>query len=296
MAEMLTEVYERLSASRRNREFLTAMVRNVEVQKLNLRNEENGNYEPQEIECVIFALGGGALGYCPAQEFSEYEYRTLSNFTGTVHEFVVLNVDRENNLASVSVRQADEIKKEKFLTEIFKLEEEGALSEKTFDGIVTGRNDRTRTIFLKVEGTPCFMKFDDLDHERVFDIDAIAGRNKVLPVKVKRFNQETRQIQVSRKAAVPDPFEELADKEPNKYTSTGVVTNVSERDGIFVRLAKGLTIKASKPREIEQPIVDDIVAVRIVSIDKEKRTARGIIFNYPQGKKHRKDVTSWLYE
>ncbi|WP_242319171.1 RNA-binding protein [Bacillus cereus group sp. BfR-BA-01349] len=294
MKEMKQEVYDSLAAAKRNKEFFTAMVRNVNVQKMNMPGTD-GKLELRDVECVYFALEGGALGMCPANEFSEYEHKSLNSFTGTIQEFIVLGIDKENNLAAVSVKQADDIKKEKFLKEIYKLEEENTLNEKVFEGIVTGRNENTRTIFLKVEGTPCFMKLADLDHERVFDIDSIAPRNATIPVKVKRFKEDTKQIQVSRKDAVEDPFEELRDKEPHNYTATGLVTNVSERDGIFVKLGKGFTIKASKPREVQEPVIGDIVAVRIVDINIEKRSARGVIFSYPQGKKQPKNLTSFLY-
>lgn len=295
MQEMKQEVYESLSAAKRNKELVKAMVRSVTKQRMKLHNPETSKYEEQDVEYVVFALEDGAEGLCPAQEFSEYEYKSLSSFTGSIQEFLILEIDRESNKAAVSVRQADVMKSERFLKEIYKLNEDEQLGDITYEGVVTGRNDKTNTIFLKVEGTTCFMKRDDLDHERVFDIEDLAGRNQTMPVKVVRFNAETKQIQVSRKAAVEDPFEELYKLEPGNSTLVGVVSNVHPRDGIFVRLQKGCTIKASKPREVQEPDVGDIVSVRLTDINKEKRSARGVIFNYPQGKKKRKDLTSFLY-
>ncbi|TXR64574.1 RNA-binding protein [Bacillus sp. AR18-7] len=295
MQEMSQHVYEQLAAARRNKEFVKAMVQSIQKGTVPVINKENGKYEQKEIEYAVFALEGGARGICPAEHFAEYEYKSLASFTGSIQEFLVMDIVQEDNIAHVSVKEADIIKSEKFLREIYEAEENGQLKEKTYEGIVTGRNDKTNTIFLKVEGTQCFMKHDDLDHERVFDIESIAGRNQKVPLKVVRFNEETQQIQVSRKAAIEDPFLELAKYTPGESTVVGSVSEVHPRHGIFVQLQKGCTIKASKPREVEEPIVGDIVSVRLVEIDLEKRSARGVIFGYPQGKKKLNDITSFMF-
>jgi small subunit ribosomal protein S1 len=293
----MEQVYERLQAARRNGEFVRAMVRSVGERRVPLYDENAGKVVIKNVECAVFELEGGYKGLCPSFEFSEHEFNSLVGFVGTVHEFLVLEVDAENKLAVVSVKRADQIKRARFWEKLKSLQEQGeeALQAEEFEGVITGYNLESQTIFVKVEGQDCFMKPNDFDHERVRNIAEVAERNKRIPVRVLRFNEETNQVQVSRKLAIPDPFEELRQYEEDDAV-VGTVTGVHPQHGIFVQLKKGVQIKASKPKDLEPPIVGDIVTLRIKHVDFEKRQARSVIIGYPQGKKKLKDVTSFLYE
>lgn len=48
------------------------------------------------------------------------------------------------------------------------------------------------------------------------------------------------------------------------------------RFGVFVELDQGCTIKGIVPKTIEQPVLDEVVSMRIVNVDVEKREGRGL--------------------
>lgn len=288
---------EVLAAARRNQEPIKAMVRSVGERKMPVLDKESNKVVTKNVECAVFELEGGVKGLCPSFEFAEHEFRSLVGFVGTVHDLIVLELDAENKLAVVSVKRADEIKKERFWKKLKELQEQGEEALKTvdFEGVITGFNLQSQTIFVKVEGQDCFLKRSDFDHTSIRNIAEVAERNTHITVRVVRFNEETSQVQVSRKLAIADPFEELRQYKEDDAV-VGTVTGVHPEHGIFVQLKKGVQIKASKPKDLEPPIVGDIVTLRIKNVDFEKRQARSVIIGYPQGKKKLKDVTSFLYE
>lgn len=293
----MVQVLEHLAAARRNGELIEAMVRSVGERKVPVYDDLAGKKVLKDVECAIFELGDGVKGICPSFEFSEHEFNSLVGFVGTVHELLIMELDVENKLAVVSVKQADQRKQSKFWLKLKELQAQGeeSLQSEEFEGVITGYNLQSQTIFVKVQGQVCFLKRNDFDHNPVRNIMEVAERNKKIPVKVVRFNEETNQVQVSRKLAIPDPFEELRQYgEDDAVVAT--VAAVHPSHGIFVQLQKGVQIKASKPKDIEPPIVGDIVSLRIKQVDFEKRHARAVIIGYPQGKKRLKDVTSFLYE
>ncbi len=288
---------EVLAAARRNQEPIKAMVRSVGERKMPVFDKESGKTVTKNVECAVFELEGGVKGLCPSFEFSGHEFRSLVGFVGTVHDLIVLELDSENKLAVVSVKRADQVKKDRFWSKLETLQKQGEeeLRSVDFEGVITGHNLQSQTIFVKVEGQDCFLKRNDFDHTQVRNIAEEAERNSKVTVRVVRFNKETNQVQVSRKLALVDPFEELRQYKEDDAV-VGTVSGVHPEHGIFVQLKKGVQIKASKPKDLEPPIVGDIVTLRIKNVDFEKRQARSVIIGYPQGKKKLKDVTSFLYE
>lgn len=293
----MTKEHEYFEAARRNGELVQAMVSSVGERKVPVYEPSAQKKITRNVECAVFELGAGFKGICPSFEFSEHEFNSLVGFVGTVHDLLILELDVENKLAVVSVKQADLAKRESFWATLKALQAKGTddLKSVEFEGVITGYNLQSQTIFVKVQGQDCFLKKNDFDHNLVRNILDVAERNKRIPVKIVRFNEETKQVQVSRKLAIPDPFEELRQYEEDDAV-VGTVVTVHPEHGIFVQLKKGVQIKASKPKDLEPPIVGDIVTLRIKQVDFEKRQARSVIISYPQGKKKLKDVTSFLYE
>lgn len=286
---------EELAAARRNNEPIEAMVRSVGNRKMPVKDDKTGEVSIKEAECAIFELPGGVKGLCPNFEFSEHNFNSLVGFVGTVHAVTIMELDLDSELAIVSVKRADAIKKEAFWNEIESLEESNSLQEKVYEGIVTGFNIKSQTIFVKVEGQDCFVKRNDWDHSPVRNMEEEIERNSKVDLKIVRFDKENGLVQASRKAAIDDPFN-LLKQFVEDDACVGAVTAVHPIHGIYVQVVPGLQIKASKPKELLPPIVGDIVQLRIMTIDEEKRRARSVIIGYPQGKKKMKDVGSFLYE
>lgn len=286
-----TEELEDLARIRRHGEITRGYVQSVGFLKMPI--EENGRKVTKDVEVAIFELMSGVRAYCPVHEFSEREFRSLSGFVTTQQEFIIDELDLQNRIAIVSVKKADQIKKDRFWNQLKYEEQKGILSDETYEGVVSGFNPETERIFVRVNGVDCFMMKFDWDHGRIRDISSQIDRGSKIKVKVERIDVERELIQVSRKATFADPFDDL-EKQKSMDAIGGKITAVHPIYGIFVKLASGLEVKGSKPRSVEEPIVGDIVSCRIQSIDKENRRCKVVITGYPQGKKKRKDIGAFL--
>ncbi len=300
---VLQERYLYLAEKRRNGEIVEGMVRSVGVRKMPVMDEKSGKVLTKEVNVAIFDLGGGYIGYCPMEEFGEHTYNSLTGFVGYTTGFVIerlqeptpnLEVDADRHVAIVSVKKANRLKRERFWDLLKVLEKTGELQKETFEGSVTGYKLETQRIYVLVEGQECFMDKRDWDHDKVRNVADVVQRNMKIKVKVTRFNEETGQVQVSRKLAKVDPFEILL-KYQHDDAIVGRVTNVHPEFGIFVQVEEGVRLKASKPRHIESPDVGDIVRVTIKELNKKERKGRVVIHGYPNGKKTKQDVGSFLY-
>lgn len=287
------EQLESLARMKRNREIVRGVITSVGTKKTKVLEE--GKYVDKEMEIAVFLLEGGITAYCPANEFSDYEFKSLNGFTGTMQEFVIDHLDLDDRTAVVSVKKADEMKKGRFMEELDSLERSGKLEERVFEGVVWGFNPRSRRIFVRVNGASCFMLPNDMSWERGRSIESQVERGEKIKVKVRRFDKENNLIQVSRRHTLEDPFQKL-EKLKDMSTVAGKVTTVDPVHGIFIQLDVGLEVKGVKPRSLEEPIVGDIVTCSIRSIDRKNRHARVVIVGYPRGKKKRKDLGSFLFE
>lgn len=270
-----------LARFKRDREIVRGVVTSISIIK--------------DKEIAFLLLENGVTAYCPAEEFSAHEFRSLNGFAGTMQEFIVTNLDLDQEVAIVSVKQADEMKKAKFLSQLEVLEQSELLHTFEFDGVVTGMNPANRNIFVRINGVDAVMYANDYSWDRSRRIEEQVQRGEKIKVKVIRFNKENNSIRVSRRHTLEDPFVKLEALQ-NHSAVAGRVTGVDPVHGIFIQLDVGLEVKGVKPNQLEEPIVGDIVSCRVRSIDKEKRQAKVVITGYPRGKKKRKDVGAFLFE
>ncbi|MCM3441369.1 S1 RNA-binding domain-containing protein (plasmid) [Metabacillus halosaccharovorans] len=285
---------EVLAAARRNREILKGVVTSVSTKST--RVLEEGKYVQKEMEVAEFLIENSSIkAYCSAHEFSEHEFRSLSGFVGSFQEFIVQDILLDDQIAFISVREADQIKKEVFWEELINADQKDKLSETTYQGVISGYNPETQNIFVRINGMDCFMRRNDWDHGRVRDIASLVDRGTPVDVKVIRIDKERNLVQVSKRATTEDPFNQL---EPlrNARAIAGKVTTVHAIHGIFIKLDNGLEVKGLKPSNIEEPVVGDIVTCRIRTIDKKNRHCKVVITGYPRGKKNRKDLGGFLFE
>lgn len=288
-----TEQLENLARMKRNREIVRGVITSVGTKKAKVH--EGKGYVEKEMEVAVFLLEGGVTAYCPANEFSDYEYKSLNGFTGTFQEFIIEHLDLEFNQAIVSVRKADQIKKAHFLQDLETLQASNQLQNREFEGVVWGFNPQSRRLFVRIQGADCFMLPNDWSWERGRSIETQFTRGETVKVKVLRFNKEQNLIQVSRRHTLEDPFKKL-ERLRDMETVAGRVSGVDPVHGIFVQLDVGLEVKGIKPSYLEEPIVGDVVSCTIRSVDRKKRQAKVVIIGYPRGKKSRKDLGSFLFE
>ncbi|KYD21386.1 MULTISPECIES: S1 RNA-binding domain-containing protein [Bacillales] len=300
MTEVLTQSWtneeqlEELARCKRENKILSGVVRSVTTKTAKVL--EDGKYVDKSMEVAVFLLEGGIMAYCPASEFSDYEYKSLAGFTGTIQEFVIDHLDLEDKTAIVSVKKADAIKRERFFETLEQLDASGKLQEPTFDGVVWGFNPTNRRIHVRVSGVDCFIMPNDWSWDRGRRLEEDVQRGEKIQVKVLRFDKERNLVQVSRRHTMEDPYKKLQLYMDTNSTIAGKVTGVDPIHGIFVKLDEGVEAKAIKPSYLEEPIVGDIVSCVIRKIDRKARRVRVVIIGYPRGKKKRKDLGAFLFE
>lgn len=272
---------EELARFKRNREIVKGVVTSISIIK--------------DKEIAFIQLENGLITYCPAEEFSAHEFRTLNGFAGTIQEVMVDTINLEQEIATVSVKKADEIKRNVFFAQLDALEKSEELHNFEFDGTITGYDSARRLIFVRLNGVDCIMYAQDYSWERSRRIEDQINRGEKIKVKIIRFNKERNTIRVSRRHTMEDPYLKLEALQSHSSIA-GKVTGVDPVHGIFIQLDVGLEVKGIKPNQLEEPVVGDIVTCRIRSIDKEHRQARVVITGYPRGKKQRKDLGSFLFE
>ncbi|MGE6755937.1 MULTISPECIES: S1 RNA-binding domain-containing protein [Rossellomorea] len=287
------EELEQLARIHRQSEIIKGMVQSVGF--MNIPVQEGGKTVTKETEVAIFRLEGGVTAYCPAPEFSERTFKTLNGFVGTEQNLIITRLDLKHQLALVSVKEADAKKRQVFWDTLKYLEKKDALDEQVFEGVVFGVNPENERIHVRVEGTDCFMLKYDWDWNRDIDVMATVERGTPIQVKVLKFDEERKMVRISRKDTMEDPFKKLENMKEMEVV-VGRVADVDSIHGIFVQIEEGVTLKASKPRYLEEPLVGDIVSCKIRSIDAKNRKGKVVIVDYPRGKKKRKDLGSFLYQ
>lgn len=281
-----------LADAHRKREILQGVIRTVSFKRMPVKTEKG--YITMEQEVAEINLLGGVRAYCPASEF-HHEFHTIRGFSGSIQEFIVDRLDLDHQIAIVSIKKADEIKAEQFWETLEYLDKKGELQNETFEAKVSGFKQETQNIFVRIQGVDAYMNRRDWDHGYVPNVADIADRGATIKVKVISFDKERKTVRVSRKAAYKDPFDFLIENQHSKSIG-GKVVNVHPVHGIFIQLDEGLEVKGMKPRQLPEPVVGDIVSVRVQRIDKENRHAKVVIQGYPQGKKLRKDVGAFLFD
>mgnify|MGYP001770968001 CR=1 FL=1 len=276
-------------------EVVTGIVKTSDIMTLPLPDED-GKIVNKKEETAVMRFPGGVIGYCPKSWFREHDFASLNGFIGTEQDVVIKQLDIDSGLALVSVVDADKQKAAAFQREIAFLQEEGTLQDRVYTGVIQGINRRRLTVHIRINGQDCFLKENEWGWNRRNDIFNEADRGMEVDVVVKRFDKQidgTYLVEVSRRLTMPDPFEKLSGLRQEQQIM-GKVSRIDKSHGIFV-VVEGVELKGSKPRALPDPVLGEVVNVRVLSVDPENRVGRVIIVGYPRGKKKVKDLSEFLY-
>ncbi|MFS8304113.1 30S ribosomal protein S1 [Bacillus sp. FJAT-26377] len=287
--KQIEEQLEKAAALVRTKEIVPAVVKSVGTQTVEIGGES------LKKEIAYLELHNGLRAICPAEEFSEHEFASLNGFTGTIQSVVLTHIDLETGTTAASVKQADRIKKTDFKKVLSAAVEDNTLLDHEFVGVVAGFNPATNKIFVRVNGTDCYMYPSDWDWNRNRNIEDIIERGQEIKVKVVRCDLSQDLYQVSRRHTIKDPWSEI-EQLKHMNTVAGKVTTVHHIHGIFIKLDNGLEVKGQKPNKMESPDVGDVVTCAVREVDKENRRAKVVIVGYPRGKRKKKDLGGFLFE
>ena len=273
-------------------EELTTLHRNNELVKGHIRSLKTRGEGEAKQTVLIIALANGVTAYCTAEEFGEREYRNYNSFIGQTSMFKIKDINLETQVVMVSEKEASTLLRQNFWEEIELADSTNSLKHKTFQGVITGYNRPKGIIYLRIQGQDCYMYRNEWSWEQRPIVDAETG--ETIEVKIQKFDKETGVVRVSRRLALPDPYEFIRSLETNQILS-GRVVEVHPIHGIYVAIEDGVELKAGKRRELEEPEVGDHVRVRFQRFDEKTRKGRVVILEYPGGKRKKKDIGSFLF-
>ncbi|MDD1505217.1 30S ribosomal protein S1 [Lysinibacillus sp. CNPSo 3705] len=291
------EQLEELTRIDRYKQRIVGIVRSIKVRET--REEVDGKYVPVKKEILIVALPNGVTGYCPGEQFSIREYRGYSRFVGQAIEFYIDKIDLQSRILVLNGKTAQEAMIEELWEQLEMLQEKNALSSHRFNAVVSGVNETTRTVHVRVHGKDCFITPAEWSWNRRDSLNIVPGEE--IEVVVRRFDKENGEnglVEVSRRLTLPDPYAFLEKLKVGDLIA-GVVSTVDPINGIFVELESGLDVKASRIKELEEPVVGERVSCRVMKEITRRNhgrvQGRVLIIGYPNGKRTRRDLGDFLF-
>jgi len=215
---------------------------------------------------------GLAEAFMPA---SQVGYPPVKNLESVIGQVVPLRViefkPKKNVVVSWRLVVEDEVKKKR-----------KDLLEKTNIGDVLRGTVKSITkfgAFIDLGGIDGLLHIGNITWGRIKKVEDVLKIGEQLDVKVLAFNRDKEQISLGLKQLEPHPWENIRDRYPVDSTPTGKVTGLLHY-GAFVELEPGIeglihvsemswTEKIRHPREVLK--IGDMVKVRVLSIDEEKR-------------------------
>ena len=215
---------------------------------------------------------GLAEAFMPASQVGYPPVKDLDSVIGQVVPLRVIEFKPERNIV-VSWRLVieDEVKKKR----------EELLNKISVGDVLKGsvKNTAKFGAFIDLGGIDGLLRIGDITWGRLEKVEDALKVGEQLDVKVLAFSREKKQISLGLKQLEPHPWENIREKYPVDSTPTGRVTAILPY-GAFVELEAGIeglihvsemswTERIRHPREVLK--VGDVVKVRILSIDEEKK-------------------------
>ena len=195
---------------------------------------------------------------------------------GAEVDYIVKGIDPDNGIAVASRLEAMQAKRKQFYygtdREGNYLLYTGAIVEARVVSVVRSG------IFVEVFGIESWIAVKDLTYRRVLDATILhqpGDRILVRIMDLDRSHRDSLRVEVSAKAAMPNPFERAARRyvPGNKYV--GVVGHV-DVNGVFVTLEGELDCLCPLPKR-GRPLPGARVTVRILEVDTEQQRIWGVI-------------------
>jgi small subunit ribosomal protein S1 len=238
------------------------------------------------MQCAIIELNNGLKGMIHENQFDNHKYRSLVGFIDHKVDYMVLDVAKQG-LDPKNVQVFDEEKGIVLLSRVQALEElqeefwETADVDHICPAVVSGFEDER--LYVMIKGVSCVLPIQDYEYDWTQ-----SGRNLIplgtqLTVKIKKIDRENRQVRVTRKELLEDPWERVRENFKIGDFYRGVITSVVENVGIFVKLAPAVESLAWFPNRVPShgQLIGKTVSVRIRHVEPEGKRIRSKIVNFP---------------
>lgn len=190
----------------------------------------------------------------------------IKGMLGAKIDYVITAIDRQNNLATGSRRQAMQLRHRE-------------LARCKVGDRVKGNIIAVGISLLVVEafGIEKILRARDIDWGQIPDVRNLYSVGDECWMVIKELDLADNNIRFSIKEADPDPYDRIEEKFMLNWIYTGKVTGIPEY-GIYCNLSKGIDCLCPHPGWTNMRLkIGDMVSVKIKHIDREKRHVRGLI-------------------
>lgn len=280
------EGLEDVAYYQRSGDVVYGVIRSLSPKHLPNRKEAEQTY--------VVQLPNNIIGYCAVADFRERAFsdRGYGRYVGHKEPFVITELNLENEIALLSGVKAMDKLKANFWNEIKQIDDK-ELSSIPYQMDITGYDEVKGIVYGYVNGQEVYMFRNEWSWNRRDVVDAQIG--ETIEVRILMIEREQKIVRVSRRLALPDPFDYISTLKENDIVA-GRISDIHPVRGIYVKLANDAEVKASISRYLEDPSIGDMVTCRVDHIDSKARRGRVIITNYPNGKRRKKDLGSFLFE
>lgn len=245
-------------------------------------------HEPHgmKMQCAIVKLNNGLKGLIYEDQFDRRKYRSLVGFIDHKIDFMVLDVQKLG-LDPNEVKVFDEHKGVVLLSRVQALDElqeefwETADVDHICTGVVSGFEEER--LYLRVKGVVCVLPISDYEYDWTSSGKNLVPLGTELTVKIKKIDREKKQVKVSRKELLEDPWTRVHEDFGIGDFYSGTITGIVENVGIFVKLKPAVESLAWFPNKV--PVggmrIGQTVTIRIQHIDKDRRRIRSKIVHFP---------------
>lgn len=240
------------------------------------------------MQCAIVSLNNGLKGLIYENQFDRRKYRSLVGFIDHKIDFMVLDVTKFGFDES-KVKVFDEEKGIVLLSRVQAIDElqEEFWETAEIDHVVTGEVSgfEEERIYLRVKGVICVLPIQDYEYDWTPSGKGLIPLGTELTVKIKQIDREKKQVRVSRKELLEDPWNRVREKFGVDNFYSGVITNVVQEIGVFIKLAPGVEALSWFPAPKKMPrdgvLVGKTCSVRIKNVNPDKRRIGTVIVDFP---------------
>lgn len=239
----------------------------------------------QKMQCAVIQLNNGLKGLIYEKEFDKVEYRSLVGFVDHKIDYMVLDVkkqgldsslevfNRETGIVLLSRVQALEELQDEFWTT--------AGLDHVCPATVVGFEDER--LYVMIKGVTCVLPIRDYEYDWT-----PSGRNLIplgseITVKINHIDWDKKQVRVTRKELLEDPWDRVRENYHVEDYHRGVITNIVENVGIFVKLAPGVEALSWFPKRVPShgELIGKTVTVLIKGVKPEERRLKVKIVHFP---------------
>lgn len=248
------------------------------------------NHSPlgQKMQCALVELNNGLKGLIYEDQFDRHKYRSLVGFIDHKIDFMVLDVTKIGKDAD----KFNVFNEEKGIVLLSRVQALDELQEEFWEtadlnhvvtGIVSGfENER---LYLRVKGVVCVMPIQDYEYDWTVSGRGLVPLGTELTVKITHIDREKKQVRVSRKELLEDPWMRVHEKFGVENFYRGRIVNVVQDVGLFIKLEPGVDAIAWFPEQHKMPkdgiLLGKTCTVFIKSANPEKRQLRTKIVDFP---------------